>query len=110
RRPRCSRFRQPSPRSSRGVSPATHILNSSTFFLTPSCWNGRRYDKKVRDALKANGRNKVVVSGLWTEVRNNTFALPGQKTSHVSDAEAQMGKSRPDFTPNLGRRPVAVVC
>jgi len=25
-------------------------------------------DKKVRDALKANGRNKVVVSGLWTEV------------------------------------------
>ena len=32
-------------------------------------------DKKVRDALKANGRNKVVVSGLWTEVCNNTFAL-----------------------------------
>src|SRR5256885_11379191 len=25
-------------------------------------------DKKVRDALKANGRTKVVVSGLWTEV------------------------------------------
>src|SRR6266849_1754554 len=32
-------------------------------------------DKKVRDALKANARNKVVVSGLWTEVCNNTFAL-----------------------------------
>src|SRR6201982_361139 len=32
-------------------------------------------DKKVRDALKANGRNKIVVSGLWTEVCNNTFAL-----------------------------------
>src|SRR5262247_307714 len=32
-------------------------------------------DKKVRDALKANGRNKVVVSGLWTEVCNITFAL-----------------------------------
>ena len=32
-------------------------------------------DKKVREALKANGRNKVVVSGLWTEVCNNTFAL-----------------------------------
>src|SRR6201997_4167867 len=32
-------------------------------------------DKKVRDALKANGRNKVVVSGLWTEVCNTTFAL-----------------------------------
>src|ERR1700746_1669151 len=32
-------------------------------------------DKKVRDALKANNRNKVVVSGLWTEVCNNSFAL-----------------------------------
>src|SRR5258707_3042648 len=32
-------------------------------------------DKKVRDALKANGRNKVVVSGLWTEECNNSFAL-----------------------------------
>src|SRR5260370_30212161 len=30
-------------------------------------------DKKVRDALKANGRNKVVVSGLLTEVCNNSF-------------------------------------
>jgi nicotinamidase-related amidase len=32
-------------------------------------------DRKVRDALKANGRNKVVVSGNWTEVCNVTFAL-----------------------------------
>jgi len=32
-------------------------------------------DKKVRDALKGNARNKVVVSGMWTEVCNNTFAL-----------------------------------
>mgnify|MGYP001036778078 FL=1 len=32
-------------------------------------------DQKVRDALKANGKKKVVVSGLWTEVCNNTFAL-----------------------------------
>jgi len=32
-------------------------------------------DKKVRDALKANGRKKVVVSGLWTEVCNVTFAV-----------------------------------
>jgi nicotinamidase-related amidase len=32
-------------------------------------------DQKVRDALAANGRNKVVVSGLWTEVCNCTFAL-----------------------------------
>ncbi|WP_116328993.1 isochorismatase family protein, partial [Citrobacter freundii] len=25
-------------------------------------------DQKVRDALKANGKKKVVVAGLWTEV------------------------------------------
>ncbi|MEN7531517.1 MULTISPECIES: hydrolase [unclassified Cupriavidus] len=32
-------------------------------------------DQKVRDALAANGRKKVVVAGLWTEVCNTTFAL-----------------------------------
>lgn len=32
-------------------------------------------DQKVRDTLTENGRNKVVVSGLWTEVCNTTFAL-----------------------------------
>ena len=32
-------------------------------------------DQKVRDALAANNRKKVVVSGLWTEVCNCTFAL-----------------------------------
>lgn len=32
-------------------------------------------DQNVRDALAANKRNKVVVSGLWTEVCNTTFAL-----------------------------------
>ncbi|MEM6907009.1 MAG: isochorismatase family protein, partial [Pseudomonadota bacterium] len=32
-------------------------------------------DQKVRDQLAANGRKKVVVSGLWTEVCNTTFAL-----------------------------------
>ncbi len=32
-------------------------------------------DQKVRDALAKNGRKKIVVSGLWTEVCNVTFAL-----------------------------------
>ena len=32
-------------------------------------------DQKVRDALAANGRKKVIVAGLWTEVCNTTFAL-----------------------------------
>ncbi len=32
-------------------------------------------DQKVRDALAANGRNKVIVSGLWTGICNNMFAF-----------------------------------
>ncbi len=36
-------------------------------------------DQKVRDALENNGRNKVVVSGLWTEVCNCMFALDAMR-------------------------------
>jgi len=36
-------------------------------------------DQNVRDALKANGRNKVVVSGLWTEVCNMMFSLDAMR-------------------------------
>jgi nicotinamidase-related amidase len=32
-------------------------------------------DQKVRDRLASNGRRKVVVAGLWTEVCNASFAL-----------------------------------
>ncbi|MCS4533427.1 hydrolase [Neisseria montereyensis] len=32
-------------------------------------------DQNVRDALAKNGRKKVVVAGLWTEVCNLSFAL-----------------------------------
>jgi len=32
-------------------------------------------DQKVRDALAANHRKKIIVSGLWTEVCNITFAF-----------------------------------
>ncbi|MFI7903943.1 isochorismatase family protein, partial [Acinetobacter baumannii] len=32
-------------------------------------------DQKVRDSLARNNRKKVIVSGLWTEVCNNTFAF-----------------------------------
>ena len=44
-------------------------------------------DQKVRDALAAAGRKKVVVSGLWTEVCNNTFALSAM---HDADYEIYM--------------------
>ena len=59
-------------------------------------------DKKVRDALKANGRNKVVVSGLWTEVCNNSFALcamleGGYEIYMVADASGATSKEAHDY-------------
>jgi nicotinamidase-related amidase len=44
-------------------------------------------DQKVRDALARNSRRKVVVSGLWTEVCNCTFALSAM---HDADYEIYM--------------------
>jgi nicotinamidase-related amidase len=44
-------------------------------------------DRKVRDALAENNRKKVVVSGLWTEVCNCTFALSAM---HDADYEIYM--------------------
>src|ERR1700745_2328087 len=60
-------------------------------------------DKKVRDALKANKRNKVVVSGLWTEVCNNTFALSamlegGYEIYMVADASGGTSKEAHDYS------------
>jgi nicotinamidase-related amidase len=59
-------------------------------------------DKKVRDALNANGRNKVVVSGLWVEVCNNTFALSamlegGYEIYMVADASGGTSKEAHDY-------------
>ena len=48
-------------------------------------------DQNVRDALARNaaqGRKKIVVSGLWTEVCNTTFAL---SALHDTDYEIYMG-------------------
>ncbi|MCD7109479.1 hydrolase [Rhizobium sp. DKSPLA3] len=48
-------------------------------------------DQNVRDALArnaANGRRKIVVSGLWTEVCNTTFALSALRD--VPDYEIYM--------------------
>lgn len=42
-------------------------------------------DQNVRDALAATGRKKVVVSGLWTEVCNLSFAL-----SAIQDASYEI--------------------
>ena len=59
-------------------------------------------DKKVRDALAANGRKKVVVSGLWTEVCNNSFAFcamleGGYEIYMVADASGGTSKEAHDY-------------
>jgi nicotinamidase-related amidase len=59
-------------------------------------------DQKVRDALAKNGRKKVVVSGLWTEVCNNSFALcamleGGYEIYMVEDASGGTSRAAHDF-------------
>jgi nicotinamidase-related amidase len=59
-------------------------------------------DQKVRDALKANGKKKVIVSGLWTEVCNNTFALSAMLEGDyeiymVADASGGTSKEAHDY-------------
>jgi nicotinamidase-related amidase len=60
-------------------------------------------DRKVRDALKKNGQWKVVVSGLWTEVCNNTFAFSamsegGYEIYMVADASGGTTKEAHDYS------------
>jgi len=59
-------------------------------------------DQKVRDALKANGRKKVIVAGLWTEVCNTTFALCAMLEGDyeiymVADASGGTSKEAHDY-------------
>ncbi|WP_456282424.1 hydrolase [Cupriavidus sp. JZ107] len=59
-------------------------------------------DQKVRDALAANGRRKVVVAGLWTEVCNTTFALSAMLEGDyeiymVADASGGTSKDAHDY-------------
>jgi len=49
------------------VFPGKEILERTSM----NSWD----DQKVRDALAKNGKKKVVVAGLWTEVCNNSFSL-----------------------------------
>ena len=61
------------------VFPDTPLLERTSM----NSWD----DQKVRDALSKNGRKKIVVSGLWTEVCNLTFALSAM---HDTDYEIYM--------------------
>ncbi len=59
-------------------------------------------DQKVRDALKANGKKKIVVAGLWTEVCNNSFALCAMAEGDyeiymVADASGGTSKEAHDY-------------
>lgn len=59
-------------------------------------------DQKVRDALQANGKKKVVVAGLWTEVCNNSFALCAMLEGDyeiymVADASGGTSKEAHDY-------------
>jgi nicotinamidase-related amidase len=59
-------------------------------------------DQKVRDALAANGKKKVIVSGLWTEVCNNSFALCAMQEGDyeiymVADASGGTSKEAHDY-------------
>ena len=76
------------------VFPGKDILERSSM----NSWD----DQKVRDALAANGKKKVIVSGLWTEVCNNSFALcamleGGYEIYMVADASGGTSKEAHDF-------------
>ncbi|UVA77241.1 hydrolase [Pandoraea commovens] len=76
------------------VFPGTKTLERTSM----NSWD----DQKVRDALKANGRKKVIVAGLWTEVCNTTFALCAMLEGDyeiymVGDASGGTSKEAHDF-------------
>ncbi len=60
-------------------------------------------DQKVRDALAENGQKNVVVSGLWTEVCNNSFAFSAMaggdyRIFMVADASGGTTKEAHDYS------------
>lgn len=76
------------------VFPGKEILERSSM----NSWD----DQKVRNALAANKKRKVVVSGLWTEVCNTTFALSAMLEGDyeiymVADASGGTSKEAHDF-------------
>jgi nicotinamidase-related amidase len=76
------------------VFPGKEILERTSM----NSWD----DQKVRDALAGNGRRKVVVSGLWTEVCNCSFALcameeGGYEIYMVADASGGTSREAHDY-------------
>jgi nicotinamidase-related amidase len=59
-------------------------------------------DQKVRDTLAKNGKKKVIVAGLWTEVCNNSFAFSAMTDADyeiymVADASGGTSKEAHDY-------------
>lgn len=76
------------------VFPETPLLERTSM----NSWD----DMKVREALAAAGKKKVVVSGLWTEVCNNSFALDamlygGYEIYMVADASGGTSQAAHDW-------------
>jgi nicotinamidase-related amidase len=76
------------------VFPGKEILERTSM----NSWD----DQKVRDALARNGKKKVIVAGLWTEVCNTTFALCAMLEGDyeiymVADASGGTSKDAHDF-------------
>ncbi|HEY4074149.1 MAG TPA: hydrolase [Herbaspirillum sp.] len=76
------------------VFPGQKVLERSSM----NSWD----DQKVRDALAANNRKKVIVAGLWTEVCNNSFALCAMGEGDyeiymVADASGGTSKEAHDY-------------
>jgi len=76
------------------VFPGKELLERSSM----NSWD----DQKVRDALAKNNRRKVVVTGLWTEVCNCTFALSAMHDAEyeiymVADASGGTSKDAHDY-------------
>jgi nicotinamidase-related amidase len=76
------------------IFPGKQVLERSSM----NSWD----DRKVRDALAASQRKKVVVAGLWTEVCNNGFALCAMAEGDyeiymVSDASGGTSKEAHDM-------------
>jgi nicotinamidase-related amidase len=60
-------------------------------------------DQKVRDSLARNGHKKVIVSGLWTEVCNNSFAFSAMSEGAyeiymVADASGGTSQAAHDYS------------
>jgi nicotinamidase-related amidase len=78
-----------------GVFPDQPILERTSM----NSWD----DQKVRDALARNGHKKVIVSGLWTEVCNNSFSFSAMSEGDyeifmVADASGGTSQAAHDYS------------